>query len=533
MAKKQKKANVSKNRQASNPVAEVATGVAVEAKALDGELTGVRLQVSKFREQMESNGLGNLNFSSLVAGAGLLTPFVSGVQAAINVENELAVIHAQTMGALDAEGAVGNTAKNLKLFDESVEKISQNLGEVLLPTVNNVVTKLQPMLTFIGEFVANNPGLVEGLAAAAVAFTVVTAAALGAATVFGVLASPLGIAAAVIAVVAGLIVANWDRIKSVLNWSPREALAKGWAAIGSFFSELWSSISNYAEVQWLRFRSIFDWSPKPLLSSLWAGVTDFFANLWLAIIGAAAKTWGGIKRLFSWSPLTLLINNWDAVTGYFSGCWERMKSGALSWFQDLKAVFAWNPLEMLSSVWSPLENYLSGLGGSLRKLASEILAQFKSLFDWSPLDMVSELWDGLPDWFAKWGERLRIVIAPIKELLGSIGKVITSASEGVQGFFGLDSSASEEAPRLSGFFGQGRDQFGGVSLLSGNLSQSSSSLLQQTAANNRTQLEGGLTVSFANAPVGLRVDQAKTNQPGLNVDSTIGYRSLSLGGSYA
>lgn len=533
MAKKQRKVSVGKSRQASNPVAEVAAGAAVEAKTLDGELTGVRLQVSKFREHMESNGLGNLSFSSLVAGTGLIAPFVNSVQAAINVENELALVHAQTMGTLDAESALGNTAKNLKLFDDSIEKISQNMGQALLPAVNDVVTGLQPMLTFIGEFVANNPGLVEGLAVAAVAFTVVTAAAMGAATVFGVLASPLGIAAAVIAIVAGLIVANWDRIKSALDWNPLETLAKGWASIGSFFSELWSSIVSYTKTQWLRFRSIFDWSPKALLSGLWTDVSDFFVNLWLKITAAGAKAWSGIKQLFNWSPLMLLINNWDAVTEYFSSCWERMKSGALSWFQDLKALFTWNPLEMVSSVWKSLEGYFSGLWKSLSTSTSEVSAQFKSLFDWSPLDMVTELWDGLPNWFAKWGERLSTVIAPIKALLSDIGKVITSASDSVQGFFGLDSSGSDEKAKVSGFSGPKGYQAGGSSPLSGSLSQSSSSLLQQTAANNRTQLEGGLTVSFANAPVGLRVDQAKTNQPGLNVDSTIGYRSLSLGGSYA
>lgn len=63
------------------------------------------------------------------------------------------------------------------------------------------------------------------------------------------------------------------------------------------------------------------------------------------------------------------------------------------------------------------------------------------------------------------------------------------------------------------------------------LASSSSSLLQQTAANNRTQLNGDLRVSFENAPAGLRVDQPQTNQPGLSVTPRVGYRSLSLGGS--
>jgi hypothetical protein len=38
-------------------------------------------------------------------------------------------------------------------------------------------------------------------------------------------------------------------------------------------------------------------------------------------------------------------------------------------------------------------------------------------------------------------------------------------------------------------------------------------------------------VRFENAPAGLRTDQPQTNQPALMLNSRIGYRSLSLGGS--
>ena len=53
------------------------------------------------------------------------------------------------------------------------------------------------------------------------------------------------------------------------------------------------------------------------------------------------------------------------------------------------------------------------------------------------------------------------------------------------------------------------------------------SLLQQTAAANKTQLNGELVMRFQNAPPGLRVDPAKTSQPGLSITPKVGYRSLS------
>jgi hypothetical protein len=65
---------------------------------------------------------------------------------------------------------------------------------------------------------------------------------------------------------------------------------------------------------------------------------------------------------------------------------------------------------------------------------------------------------------------------------------------------------------------------------SGELVAQRGSLVQQTAANNRTSLEGAMVVRFDNAPQGMRVDPMKTNQPGLTVTPQVGYRSLAREG---
>jgi hypothetical protein len=51
-------------------------------------------------------------------------------------------------------------------------------------------------------------------------------------------------------------------------------------------------------------------------------------------------------------------------------------------------------------------------------------------------------------------------------------------------------------------------------------------LLQQGAANNRAQLEGGLVMRFENAPPGFRVEPGTSNQPGLSITPKVGYRTL-------
>jgi len=60
----------------------------------------------------------------------------------------------------------------------------------------------------------------------------------------------------------------------------------------------------------------------------------------------------------------------------------------------------------------------------------------------------------------------------------------------------------------------------------GALAASRGSLVQQAAQASKAQLEGQMVVRFDNAPPGMRVEQADTNQPGLQVSPQVGYRSL-------
>ena len=60
-----------------------------------------------------------------------------------------------------AGGNLGQPGK----IEDALDNISLNIGQALLPAVNSIVTALTPVITSIGQFVANNPYLVEGLAA--------------------------------------------------------------------------------------------------------------------------------------------------------------------------------------------------------------------------------------------------------------------------------------------------------------------------------------------------------------------------------
>lgn len=57
---------------------------------LSPALNGIRKNVSVFRKQMNSSGLGNIGFKDVLAGGALAAPFVAGAKAAIEFESSMA-----------------------------------------------------------------------------------------------------------------------------------------------------------------------------------------------------------------------------------------------------------------------------------------------------------------------------------------------------------------------------------------------------------------------------------------------------------
>ncbi|MCU1738853.1 MULTISPECIES: phage tail protein [unclassified Pseudomonas] len=556
---------------------------------MDDDMSGVSKKVESFKKSLEDSGLGELDLSELFKGEGLAAPFVEGVKAAIEAENKLA------KARKGAEGSdLGPTAKNLASLSEAVDKVSLKFGQGLLPVVNSVVTALVPLVSRVAEFVAANPNLVQGLAAGAVAFTVLQGAVAGVAAVVGVLASPIGLVVVGFALAAALIVAYWKPIsgffsalwgdikgmaasfmsglQAVLDWSPMPMITAGWETISVFFAGLWESITTAATSVFDFFKELFSWTPLGLVIDNWGPVTGLFDSIWrllkaLAVpvmdflkeifdwspLGMIVNNWGAIsaffgelwdtikiasapavdflKMLFDWSPLGLVINNWGAISAYFDTIWAALQDPAQLLKDFFQTLFDWSPVGQIVANWEPISKVFSDLWGVLQSLATPVMDFFQTMFDWSPLGMIIKNWDPIVAWFAGWWSKLQTFITPIKELFsGGFGDFVAKVTGKVDGLAQQQEASNAKAANDSGssFWNWG-DSSGSTD---SGLTSNGSGLVQQTAANNRTQLEGGLTVNFKDAPAGLRVDQAQTNQPGLDLTPRVGYRSLSYGGAY-
>lgn len=568
---------------------------------LSPKLGALQAKVEGFKKNLEQAGLGKLDISGLFKGGSVITPFVDGIKSAAAFQGKLTEV-SDTAKTVDLPATPKVAAQNMNVFSASMEKVSAAVDAALVPAVGALVVGLEPMLTQVGSLLADNPKLVEGLAAGAIAFSAMQTAVTGMTQVMDVMSmvlktNPIMLIAMGIAVAAGLIYANWTPIsaffkgmwegvkhigvsamatlRSILDWRPLDALAALWSPVAGFFSGIWDKVKAVTAPVIDFFKSVFSWTPAGMILENWAPLTGLFSAIWDLLKALSVPVMAFLKGLFDWTPLGMIINNWGSITGFFASIWTALQPAAqaikdffgtlfdyspvgmivnnwgsiVAFFEPVwaalqasaqqiksffQSLFEWSPLEQIAMYWQPISEVFSALWGVVQALAAPVLEFLHNMFEWTPLGQIIKNWGPITEWFGELWQKLQTVIAPIKELFdGGFAGLIAKVTGKVETFTEAQrqTNAEGKGELAPAFFGATPQATGNGALQSGSLPQSSGALIQQSAINNRTQLEGGLTVRFENAPAGLRTDQPQTNQPGLALSSRIGYRSLSAGGS--
>ncbi len=568
---------------------------------LSPKLGALRVKVESFKNNLEQTGLGKLDISGLFKGGSVITPFVEGIKSAAAFQGKLSEV-SDTAKTVELPAAPTAAAQNMNVFSASMEKVSASVDAALVPAVGALVVGLEPVLTQFGSLLADNPQLVEGLAAGAIAFSAMQTAVGGATQVFDVMSmvlktNPIMLIAMGIAVAAGLIVANWTPIsafftemwegvknagasamatlRSILDWRPMAALAALWEPVTGFFSGVWDKvkaviapvtdflqsvfswspagmiIENWGPLTGLFsaiwellkalsvpvmafLRNLFDFSPMQMITDAWGGVVTFFEPMFTTLQSAVQSTRDIVRTLFDFFPMEMLTSAWGGIVGFFEPIWMALQTSVQRVRGFFTSLFEWSPLEQIAQYWQPIGEVFSAIWGVVLALSAPVVDFLHGLFEWKPLDQIIESWGPITEWFGELWQKLQTVIAPIKELFeGGFAGLIAKVTGKVETLTEAQrqTNAEGKGELAPAFFAANPAPVGNGTLQSGSLPQTSSALIQQSAANNRTQLEGGLTVRFENAPAGLRTEQPQTNQPGLAVSSRIGYRSLSMGGS--
>jgi len=345
-------------------------------------------------------------------------------------------------GSMNAEytARAATTANAVQLLMNRVTRLGISVGSILLPPFNDFLAFVGPLVSQVSELAAAHPGLVKGILGAAVGFTVLRLAAVGATAALNIMTlvakmTPIGLIIRGIALAAGFVIANWS-------------------TIGPYFQRVWEVIRG------------------PLMG-----------------------LWEILKKVFSWTPLGFVIANWGPLSDFFAATWELIKALAVPFMDFLKRIFEWTPLGQVVKHWEPLVSFFKGLWERLKPIIEPMMKFFNIDADGS--GVINAATDKVKGWTAEQQAR--------NGTPAEAGALVRPLRATPEMYPGMASSAN---------------------LLRAPGGPAPGSLIQQTAQGQRQNLEGTIALRFENPPPGLRVEEAKTNQPGISVSQNVGRRSL-------
>lgn len=232
-----------------------------------------------------------------------------------------------------------------------------------------------------------------------------------------------------------------------------------------------------------------------------------FGVVRVAMVGAAVAM-KALNAVVGMSPLGMVVRGMALAAGFLLANWETVGP----FFRELWAnIEGWgsSAWQGIQSVWSAMTGFFDGVWSSVVTGAEVAWEGLKGAFlNATPLGLVMKNWEPLVDWFKGLWERVKGYIEPITGGLQWL-------REKFGGIFGGNEEKTSASPGAGvAAYQAARAGTEGPSLAAGAVSPQSA------------KLDGDLRIRFEGAPPGMRVEQARTNQSGLSVTPSVGYRSL-------
>ncbi len=408
----------------------------------------------------------------------------------------------QYAGSMNNEYAAraATTQNAMQLLQNRVTRLGITVGSMLLPPLNDFMAAVGPIISSVATLAGAHPWLIKGVLGAAVGFTVLRLATAGATAALALMngvasMSPVGMIVRGIAIAAGVLIANWS-------------------AVAPYFQAVWDKIKAPAMAVWEWMKAAFAWLPLDQIAANWGPLTAFFGALWELIKALSVPFFDFLKAVFDWSPLGLIIKHWQPITGFFKGIWDKLRPIIEPMMKFLGFDSESSGDGVISAAtakvndWAEQQKARNAAGEPVPGALVKPMAQPVQLMP--EATSVASLMRA-PDQPGPWAAMPLSASQMAEHAQESLAKGLTPQEAAKRAEMGLlsrpgQTSLSAPAP--------------------GALAASRGSLVQQAAQASKAQLEGQMVVRFDNAPPGMRVEQADTNQPGLQVSPQVGYRSL-------
>jgi len=229
----------------------------------------------------------------------------------------------------------GGAANQMRIFQESMKQLGQQLGSTILPYVTKTVTWVNSLVTAFGslspsvkKIIVIGAGLVAVIGPLIVMFGTIASSISALLPILGAVSLPLVSIVAGIALVIGALVALWT-----YNEDFRKKVMSVWEGIKSFFSVTFEWIKSLVMQVWESLKAFWTKNGEE--------ITQNFKAVWDSISNILMAAFDGLKLIFT--VAIALIKGWWALFGD-------------SLLTDLKATF-----NFITQVLSGAFNIIAGI----------------------------------------------------------------------------------------------------------------------------------------------------------------------------
>lgn len=140
------------------------------------------------------------------------------------------------------------------------------IGGAFSGDVKQIVTWLGDLGEKFSNFAESNPGVIRGVVGLVAGLAALKLGFMGVNFALGLVSktislSPWGIVFRLIAMAAGVIIANWS-------------------TIGPWFKDMWDKVGSYFNLGWQLIKTAFSWTPLGMVISNWGPVVKWFQDMW-------------------------------------------------------------------------------------------------------------------------------------------------------------------------------------------------------------------------------------------------------------
>lgn len=304
-------------------------------------------------------------------------------------------------GATDAARQIQNEsfAAQFDLLKSNVSGLAITIGTALLPSLNDLISKLQPIIDGIVEWIDQNPQATQTLVMLAGALVLVgpLVAALG--TAIGMIASPIGIVIAAVVALGAAYMTNFGGIRDFIDTQVMPLLGKFWAFLGG----VWEMVRPALE-------AVYNWFVNDALPAISSFVTNTVLPAVQGFFNWIGGVWDTISpalaAVYDWFVTTALpeiqrfIENTvrPAVEGLFDfigGVWDFISpvlADVYDWFvtSGLPAINDFigtvvktvgDFVTTIQNVWTAIQPYVQALADGIVRLLQPVADFIKGLID--------------------------------------------------------------------------------------------------------------------------------------------------------